>query len=155
MVFAGTAVMRVVSVPLETRNDQGCTGTPLSKNEPVDMSSAGMPGSSGSGASLRGRRVSHAEAEREQRVVAGSWPTLSGAPAASRGHEYDSLPVKSIVHRAVFLAEQHVGDAAAFGAGQPGRDVGLREIQFAVLPQRTTRQQHRRPPESFHPAASS
>ena len=46
--------MRVVSVPFETRSDHGCTGTPLSKYEPVDMSSAGMPGSSGSAASSAG-----------------------------------------------------------------------------------------------------
>jgi hypothetical protein len=47
----GVVVIRVLSGPLDTRSDQGCTGTPLSKYEPVDMSSAGMPGSSGSAAS--------------------------------------------------------------------------------------------------------
>src|SRR5690349_23280635 len=54
MASVGTVVMRVVSLPLETRNDQGCTGVPLSKYEPVDMSSAGTPGSSGRAASSAG-----------------------------------------------------------------------------------------------------
>ena len=89
----------------------------------------------------RAARIRQAVSVGEQRVVVGV--ALVDGGLAGRPRPRVRQPALEVGDAAVGVAEQHVGDALALGARQPGGDEGVAAVDLAVHPQRPAAEQHR------------